>query len=332
MRLGGSVSGTCGRMEPCRRWSTAARHSSPASSAAAAWCSASPRPLLTRAGLQLGLQPWLQTINPAARSRSPPFKNHVYFMKMTARGKLWTKWLSETSPPSVIWWVQGCSFALFCHWSACGRRRYWWRWRARPSCIRAPFPADGAKLVADNAWVVVRVQVPRLACVTRWLWRSVIVVAGSTGWLAVSPVSGDWRASPANLWLHNVVFCADRLEAGAEGPAEPVSSGCCCRHDTQWPQRSFAAAAQHFRASSPHSPNESGGKNPVLSILLLLHTLQTILPTGTHDSLPIFHWRNERKVILHIFEGRCWVPGYTLTSISFIWTYNWICGCCTQFY
>lgn len=31
--------------------------------------------------------------------------SHVCFVKMDARGTLWTKWLSEISPPFVIWWV-----------------------------------------------------------------------------------------------------------------------------------------------------------------------------------------------------------------------------------
>lgn len=66
--------------------SATTRPSSPASSAAA-WCSASPRPLLWRSelhsGLSRGCEPSTQP-----RSRSTSFLNHVYFMKMTARGTL----------------------------------------------------------------------------------------------------------------------------------------------------------------------------------------------------------------------------------------------------
>lgn len=52
-------------------------------------------------GLQSGLRP-----RPRINFICPP--RCVYFMKMAVRRTLWTKWLSETSPPSVIWWVALC--------------------------------------------------------------------------------------------------------------------------------------------------------------------------------------------------------------------------------
>lgn len=80
----------CARMKPRGRW---ARRGPRLGVSPAAWCSPTS-----------GVAVW----PPAAAANERRFSaspSSVYFIEMAVWGTLWTKWLSETSPPFVIWWV-----------------------------------------------------------------------------------------------------------------------------------------------------------------------------------------------------------------------------------